>query len=177
MAMRLNLDPCKILGGHNYDKEGVCSRCNDYDEDYDEDLDDEEDEDDEDEDWIDKDWNGRHNGIEVEKKWLDRAKELILEHKIVHVEDGHKIVPILEQEAGRSPFDEDIASAVVVALRETKDEREAMAVADVPEIPDETTGGRGLMMLRAIALREKKKREAQAVCMIPDCGCDGTPHP
>lgn len=165
--------------GCRYNDQGVCHRCGDYDEDYDEDLEDD-DEDDEDEGWVDKNWNGRRNAIEVELKWLDRAKELIREHRIINVEDAYTIVPILEREAKCSPFDEDIAKTMVVALRETKDEREAMAMADVPEIPDETTGGKGLMMLRAIALREKKKREAfdtQAVCMIPDCGCSGAAHP
>jgi hypothetical protein len=157
--------------GHMYDDDGLCRRCEDYNEDFDEGLDDLDEDDDDG--WIFKEWNGRRHGTEIEEKWLDRAKALILKHKIIHVEDAHKITVILEQEAGYAPFDEDVSRTVVVALRETEAERQAMAVADVPEIPDETTGGRGLMMLRAIALREKKKR---AVCMIPDCGCNGTPH-
>jgi hypothetical protein len=175
MTLLLGLDPCETRG-HNYDDGGQCRRCDDYNEDYDESLDDLDEEEDDDG-WIFKEWNGQQHGAEIEEKWLDRAKALILEHKIIHVEDAHKITVILEQEAGYAPFDEDISRTVVVALRETEAERQAMAVADVPEIPDDTTGGRGLMMLRAIALREKKKKAVcMTLCMIPDCGCDGTPH-
>lgn len=167
------------LRGHNFDSEdGYCLRCGDEDPDW-EDEDDEEEEE-EDDGWVDKDWNGRFADIEVEVKWLLRAKELLLEHKIIHVEDAHIIVPILEREAGCQQFDEDIARTVVVALRETKDVREALAMADVPTIPEETTGGKGLLMLRAIALREKQRRGAAlaaAICQIPDCGCSGLAHP
>jgi hypothetical protein len=110
---------------HDYNDDGCCERCGDYDEEFDESLNDE-DEDDE-EQWVGKDWNGRRSAVEIEKKWLDRAKALIRELKIVEVEEAWRIVEIIEQEKKVKPYDRDVANTVVVALRETKDEREVMA--------------------------------------------------
>lgn len=170
----MNVDTCERNYGHDYESDGVCSRCGDYDEDYDEEFEDDEDEDDE----VAKTWrqaNGRKTTIYIVPERLQRAKELLMEHGDDETATT-KILEILEEEFRYKKFSTDALNLLVIALRETEVEREAKRTnAKVTE-----TGGTGMVALRVAATRQRGKRArlaASTICMIPDCGCDGTPHP
>lgn len=192
----------------------MCYQC-------DNDNDDDDDDDDMDEEWVDASWNGEEDAIEIEKKWLERAKALIIEHQVIDPSQAYKVVQILEVEMELKPYDEDVVQTVVVALRETKDEREVMAARlakaaedkdpdpDDPEAcghcahhadkhdygagdplnvpcakcPDGVCHRQpaepkiGLEAVKNVVRKGQRKRALlAAVCMIPACGCNGTPH-
>jgi hypothetical protein len=117
--------PCDRYG-HEFDDDGYCLRTDcdaeDEDADWDED-DDEDDEEDEDEVLVKtaqvaREWNGRLTM--VSEDGLKRAIELVREHGIT---ETTRIIEILEEEMALPKFSPQVSQLVVIAIRETADER------------------------------------------------------
>jgi hypothetical protein len=63
-------------------------------------------------------WNGEQ--IDVEERWLDRAKEIVREHGIV---DASKIMRMLEREMGLPELSGLAVKLILIAVRDTAPER------------------------------------------------------
>jgi hypothetical protein len=112
--------PCDRYG-HEFDDDGYCLRTDCDAED--EDDEDEGDEEDEDEILVKtaqvaREWNGRLTM--VSEDGLKRAIELIREHGIT---ETTRIIEILEEEMALPKFSSQVSQLVVIAIRETADER------------------------------------------------------
>lgn len=105
---------CPGYRDHDYDEDGFCVRCCNYDEGHDENPYDN-----------DKVVTKTVSGVRLllNEKWIDRAKELLREHKIASVNEAYRVVELLEAEMRLQPFDREVSNVVIVALRETEDER------------------------------------------------------
>ncbi len=156
--------------GHIYKRNGVCYRdeCGDYDEEFDCDDYDEE-HNDRHKGKVAKNWsqaNGENTTVWVVPSQLERAKDLLAEHGEDRAATT-KILEILEKEFDYEKYDDHALDLLVVALRETRIERKAVANTACSTCdgagniqPFAGTGGDGCEDLRIAC---------------PDC--DGTPHP